>query len=173
MVGVAVPTLVVEQDHGSHLAFVDSNQFRRICSRSLPKKQVKNRGKSQISVSIGHCRVFLFANHRLVLILRGLYETFNIFLHISKLSFSLLNNRSQTLKIDICLCSTFIWVTLINQSGGADISTANVTESKGKKTTGKDRYLLRRHKVRDGAGVVQSPKLQCIKAHIVALWCGR
>ena len=55
VVGIAVPTLVVEKDHGSHLAFVDSNQFRRICSRSLPKKQVKNWGKSQITVSIGPC----------------------------------------------------------------------------------------------------------------------
>ena len=46
VVGVAVPTLVEENDHGGHLAFANSNQFRRICSRSLAQKQVKNRGKS-------------------------------------------------------------------------------------------------------------------------------
>ena len=55
VVGVAVPTLVEEKDHGGHLAFAKCNQFRKICSRGSTEKQVGKQNKSQICISINPC----------------------------------------------------------------------------------------------------------------------
>ena len=43
VVGVAVPTLVEEKDHGSHLAVANNNQNRGIGARSQTQKQVGNK----------------------------------------------------------------------------------------------------------------------------------